>query len=51
MQEYIELHAVLLKDPESRVIIARNGDGDGPEEAYHAACELARMVGIGLEDG
>lgn len=31
--------------------IARNLDGDGEEDEYRAACRLAEMVGIDLEDG
>jgi hypothetical protein len=48
MGDYVEMHAVFLKDPEL-VLIARCGDGDGEKEIRVAACELARMVGIDLE--
>ena len=46
----VEMHAVKLADP-SVQHISRVIDGDGPEEDYRCACELAQMVGIDLEDG
>ena len=46
----VEMHAVKLADP-SEQHIARVIDGDGPEEDYRCACELAQMVGVDLEDG
>ena len=47
---FIELHAV--KAPEGEPVHnARNADGNGEEEIYAAACRLAEMVGIDLEDG
>jgi hypothetical protein len=46
----VEMHAVKLADP-SEQHISRVIDGDGTEEDYRCACELAQMVGIDLEDG
>ncbi|HEV2296113.1 MAG TPA: hypothetical protein VGR35_19870 [Tepidisphaeraceae bacterium] len=45
----VEMHAVNTADP-SEQHIARVINGDGPEEDYRCACELAQMVGIDLED-
>ena len=47
MGAYCELHAVRKPDA-GEVHIAR-AEGDGDEEVYRAACELARMVGVDLE--
>jgi len=45
-----EMHAVLLKDPSpDNIHIARNLDGNGPDDEYNAACALAEMLGIDLE--
>ncbi len=46
----VEMHAVLLRDPDV-FHVARCNDGEGGEEAYPAACLLARACGIELEDG
>ncbi len=46
----VEMHAVRLAD-RAEQHIARVIDGDGPEEDYRCACELAQMVGIDLDDG
>lgn len=46
----IEMHAVMLADPD-RQFVARSADGDGDRDTYLAACALAEMVGIDLEDG
>jgi hypothetical protein len=48
MGDYCEVHAVKLPDGEL-VRIAR-AEGDGDEEVYLAAWELARMCGVELED-
>lgn len=45
--EAVELVAV----NESERHVARCDDGDGDEETYRAACRLAELVGIDLEDG
>jgi hypothetical protein len=50
MDEYIEMHAVRLTNPDEQHI-ARNADGVGENEMYLTACVLAEMVGIELEDG
>jgi hypothetical protein len=44
------MHAVRLADP-SEQQIARVIDGDGAQESYRYACELAEMVSIDLEAG
>jgi hypothetical protein len=31
MREYVEMHAILLKDPDAGYHLARNGDGDNDE--------------------
>jgi hypothetical protein len=46
----IEMHAVNLSNPDEQHI-SRVIDGDGPDESYRCACELAQMVGIELDDG
>ena len=46
----VEMHAVKLADP-SEQQIARVIDGDGAQESYRYACELAEMVSIDLEAG
>jgi hypothetical protein len=43
----IELHAVPL--PLGEPVYVSRVDGDGPDELYVAACELAPMVGVDLE--
>jgi hypothetical protein len=50
INDTVEMHAVLLRDPDV-FHVARCNDGDGEEEAYRAACLLARACGIQLEDG
>jgi hypothetical protein len=45
----IEMHAVNLSNPDEQHI-SRVIDGDGPDETYRCACELA-MMGIELSDG
>ena len=50
INDTVEMHAVLLRDPDV-FHVARCNDGDGEEEAYRAACLLARACGIDLEDG
>lgn len=45
----IEAHAIRLVDPDEQHI-SRVIDGDGPEDCYRCACELAQRVGIDLED-
>lgn len=46
----IEMHAVKLANPDEQHI-SRVIDGDGPDESYRCACELAQMVGVRLQDG
>jgi hypothetical protein len=48
MGDYCEMHAVLLKDPGQHI---SRVDGDSDDDAYRAACLLAEMVGMELEDG
>lgn len=44
----VELHAVKLGEPaEVYVVKVRDGDED---DVYASACELARMVGVELEE-
>ena len=50
INDTVEMHAVLLRDPDV-FHVARCNDGDGEEEAYRAACLLARACGIELEHG
>lgn len=45
MGDYIEMHAVQLKEPCTQHI-ATVWDGDGEEHLYHCCIELARLVGI-----
>jgi hypothetical protein len=45
MGDYCELHAVPL--PTGEPVFVSRVDGDGPEDLFVAACELARMVGVG----
>ena len=45
----IEMHAVNLANPDEQHI-SRVINGDGPDESYRCACELAQMVGIELSD-
>jgi hypothetical protein len=45
----VEMHAGLLADPD-RQYIARCADGEGDDDAYKAACILAEMAGIELDD-
>ncbi len=45
---YIEMHA---HDEDAVNVHIARVDGDSPEDEYRCACELARMVGIDLEDG
>jgi hypothetical protein len=47
MGQRCELHAVRKRDV-GEVHIAR-AEGDGDEQVYLAACELARMVGVDME--
>ena len=46
----IEYHAIFACDPD-KFQIARCNDGDGPDEEYRAACLLAEVCGVELEDG
>jgi hypothetical protein len=46
MGDYCEVHAVPL--PAGEPVYVSRVDGDGPDELYVAACELARMVGVNL---
>ena len=46
--DYVEMHAVRLSDPDEQHI-ARCLDSDGDEETYRAACALAEMVGMRME--
>jgi hypothetical protein len=46
---FVEMHAVKLADPEQQHIARVEGDND--EDVYRAACLLAQMVEIELEDG
>jgi hypothetical protein len=48
VSDTVEMHAVLLRDPDV-FHVARCNDGDG-EEAYRAACLLARACGVELGD-
>jgi len=41
----VEIEAIALDDPAQRHV-SRSLDGDGEEETRRAACTLARMVGI-----
>ena len=50
MIDYVEMHAVFLKDPDTLVRIARCDGGDDDDQIYTTACVLAEMVGIDLED-
>jgi hypothetical protein len=45
MRDYVEMHAVQLKEPCPQHI-ATVWDGDGEKHLYHCCIELARMVGI-----
>jgi hypothetical protein len=45
----VEMHAMLLSDPDQQHIA--RVDDDGPDATYQCACLLAGMVGIRLEDG
>ena len=46
----VELHAVKVPDG-ALVYMTRHADGAGDDEAYAAACELAALVGSGLDEG
>ncbi len=46
---YVEMHAINNADP-PEIHIGRVDD-DGPDAEYRCACELAKLVGIDLEDG
>ena len=45
MGDYVEMHAVRLKEPCPQHI-ATVWDGDGEEHLYRCCIELARLVGI-----
>ena len=45
MGDYVEMHAVRLKEPCPQHI-ATVWDGDGEEHLYRCCVELARLVGI-----
>ena len=47
---FVEMHAVEVPEGEL-ASTARNADGDGENETDLAACALATMVGIDLDDG
>jgi hypothetical protein len=44
----VEMHAMLLSDPDQQHIA--RVDDDGPEATYQCACLLAEMVGTRLGD-
>ena len=46
----VQMSAASLADPDV-AHAASNAGGDGEDEEYHCACELARAVGVELEDG
>jgi hypothetical protein len=48
MREYVELHAVRLSGDEIPHVARCEGEGD--EELYQAACALAEIVGMRLEE-
>lgn len=48
--DYVELHAVRLSGDEMPHVSRCEGDGDGDEPLYFAACALAEMVGVRSEE-
>ena len=49
INDMVEMHAVLLADPDQQ-FIARCGGWGRKSETYRCACVLAEMVGIDLHD-
>ena len=48
-QGAVEIEAIALDDPAQRHV-SRSLDGDGEEETRRAACTLARMVGLEMDN-
>lgn len=45
----VHVEAIDLNDP-SRRLVSRTLDGDDEPQAHQAACELAKMAGVTLEN-
>lgn len=48
VNDTVEIHAIPKNGDPPQVV--RCNDGDGDEEAYRAACMLAKVVGFELEE-